>query len=210
MCPGPPGSLVFFLASPAFSSDDLRKLPDTPAAVSALVFSQPFSLEKGFMYNWSKNSYMVKSGTLVVLKVNPALVYPRNAAEPILYAGSHTAQRLNQGHKSGFVIALIPGDIDLTKDPIWFGRPGLPERVNADIVRAERALAKKAQIRPFSAKKIRGIAQQRIHAPDFSTLLREDIANLVLKYSPQEKMLVESWRLPVARVLPKPGQVKSK
>jgi len=203
-------AFLFILAAPAFSSDNPRKLPDTPAAVSDLVFSRPFSLEKGFMYDWSKNRQLVTSGTLVVLKVDPALVYPRNAAEPVLYAGNQTAQRLNQGDKSGFVVALIPGNIDLSEEPIWFGTPGLPERVNADIIRAERALAEKAQIRPFSTEIIQSITKERLKAYDLATLLREDIANLVLRYSPQEKGLVESWRLPVAGAKPETRRAVTK
>jgi hypothetical protein len=34
--------------------------------------------------------------------------------------------------------------------------------------------------------------------PDLATLLRDHVAELVLKYSPAEKALVEAWRLPVA------------
>jgi hypothetical protein len=193
---------IFLLALPAFSSEDLGMLPKTPAAVTDLVFARPFSLEKGFTYDWSMNHQLVRSGTLVVLKVDPALVYPRDSAEPVLYVGNQTAQRLNQGHESGFVIAIVPGDVDLTKDPIWFGTPGLPERVNANTIRSERALADKAQIRPFSANKIASLIQEPLQATDLATLLREDIANLVLQYSPQETKLVETWRLPVARAVP--------
>lgn len=191
--------VLFFLTAPVFSDDYSSKLPDTPAAVSELVLNRPFNLEQGFLYNWSKNRQMVRSGILVVLKVDPALVVPRNALEPILYVGNQTAQRLNRGHPSGFVVALIPGDIDLTQAPIWFGTPGLPERVTADTVRAERALAEKAKIVPFPEEKIQAAAGARLQATDLATLLREDIAELVLEYSPEEKDLVAGWRLPVAR-----------
>ncbi len=195
---------IFILASSAIASDDLRPVPKTPSAVIDLVFVRTFTLAKGYTYDWSKDRPIVRSGTLVVLKVDPDLVLPRDSAEPVLYAGNQTAQRLNHGHESGHVIAIIPGEVDLTQVPIWFGSPDLPERVSAQTIRSERALADAAKIRPFAAKKVQGVTQRRLQASDLSALLRDHVSNLVLEYSPQEKNLAEKWRLPVARALPKP------
>ena len=146
---------IYMSASPAIANDDVRPVPKTPAAVIDLVLARPFTLAKGYTYDWSKERPVVRSGTLVVLKVDPNLVIPRNAAEPVLYAGNQTVQRLNHGHQSGHVIAVIPGDVDLTQAPIWFGSPGLPERVNAQMIKSERALADAAKIRPFAANKVK-------------------------------------------------------
>lgn len=195
---------IFILASSAIASDDLRPVPKTPSAVIDLVFVRTFTLAKGYTYDWSKDRPIVRSGTLVVLKVDPDLVLPRDSAEPVLYAGNQTAQRLNHGHESGHVIAIIPGEVDLTQVPIWFGSPDLPERVSAQTIRSERALADAAKIRPFAAKKVQSVTQRRLQASDLSALLRDHVSNLVLEYSPQEKNLAEKWRLPVARALPKP------
>ncbi len=40
-------------------------------------------------------------------------------------------------------------------------------------------------------------------AADLAALLRDQVAPLVLDYSPQEKDLAETWRLPVAKASPK-------
>ncbi len=194
---------ISILAAPAIAGES-PSVPTTPSPVIDLVFARPFTLAKGYKYNWSKDRPIVRSGILVVLKVDPDLVLPRNSAEPVLYAGNRTVQRLNHGHKSGYVIAIIPGEVDLTRAPIWFGRPELPERVTAQTIRSERALADAARIRPFVAKKVQGVTQGRLQASDLASLLRDHAANLVLEYSPQEKELAETWRLPVARVVPKP------
>lgn len=195
--------LVLLLPTPAIS-DEVPPHPKTPAAVTELILTQPFRLAKGYKYDWSKEQRIVTSGTLVVLKVDPALVFPRNSAEPVLYAGDQTVQRLNQGHESGHVIGIIPGDIDLTTAPIWFGRPELPERVDEKMIRAERAMADEAKIQPFEANIVQRATQEVLEAPDLSSLLRDHVANMVLEYSPQEKDLAETWRLPVAGALPKP------
>jgi hypothetical protein len=194
---------ISILAAPAIAGE-LPPVPTTPSAVIDLVLARPFTLAKGYTYDWSKDRPIVRSGTLVVLRVDPNLVLPRNSAEPVLYAGNRTVQRLNHGHESGHVIAIIPGEVDLTQAPIWFGRPELPERVTAETIRSERALADAAKIQPFAAEKVQSVTQERLQASDLSSLLRDHVANLVLEYSPQEKNLAETWRLPTATASPKP------
>ena len=111
---------------------------------------------------------------------------------------------LNHGHESGHVIGIIPGDLDLAAAPIWFGQPGLPERATAKSIRAERALAEESNIQPFSAAIVESVTKAPMDAPDLASLLRGEIAELVLQFSPQEKHLAEQWRLPVATATPDP------
>lgn len=192
---------VFIVAVSAIASAS-APISASPAAVNDLVYARSFTLVNGYKYDWRKECPMVTAGTLVVLKVNPDLVAPRQSAEPVLYAGNQTAQRLNNGHESGYLIAIIPGEIDLTQAPIWFGRPELPERVDASMINSERALAEAANIQPFAAQKIQEATSKgggRLEVFDLHSLLRDHVAELVLQYSPQEKHLAETWRLPVAK-----------
>ncbi len=134
------------------------------------------------------------SGVLLVLKVNPELVYPRQAAEPVLYVGDQTAERLNVGYRSGYVVAIVSGPVDLTEAPIWFGTPELPEQVDADRIRSERALAESARIEPFGAVKIHDALARggnRLEIGDRTGLLRH-VVPLIVKYSPAEKSLADS------------------
>ena len=71
----------------------------TPSAVIDVVHVQPFSLRKGYIHFWREEKPLVTTGTLAVFKVDPGLVYPRNAAEPVLYVGNQTAERLNFGNE---------------------------------------------------------------------------------------------------------------
>lgn len=192
---------VLTFSSPSMSADeppDINKIV-TPAPVTDVVYASPFTLGEGYRYDWRQERPFIHSGTLVVLKVNPDFVYPRNAAELVLYAGNQTVQRLNDGHESGFVVGIIPGAIDLTREPLWFGKPALPERITADTIKAERASADRAGIRPFDAERIQSVTQKPLEASDLAALLRDYVAELVMKYSPQEKALAETWRLPVAQ-----------
>ncbi len=167
-----------------------------PAAVLDILEIQPFRLRVGYHHHWLQSRPFVSEGLLVVLRVDPSQVVPRETAEPVLYAGDRTVQRLNQGHGSGYVIAIIPGDIDLASEPIWFGRPELPERVTPEVIEGERALADSAGIKPFSPAKIASVRREAVDADDLAALLRGPAGDLVLKYSPDEKDLVDTWRLP--------------
>jgi len=182
-------------------------IPATPAAIDDVVYLRAFTLEKGYDFTWCKERPLVTSGTILVLKVNPDLVIPRQVAEPVLYVGNQTAQRVNFGNESGHVIAIVPGDVDLSKSPIWFGTPELPERVDAATTKAERAKADAAGIKPLAAAKIEvAVARggERLKVADKSELLRGEISDLILQYSPQEAHLAEEFNTPVVKPTPKP------
>lgn len=166
-----------------------------PQPVIDIVHIQPFRLERSFKYDWRRERPDVQSGLLVVFKVDTSLVVPRNAMEPVLYAGNHTVQRLNQGNESGFVIGIIPAQIDLSKEPAWFGAPALPERIDEKIILEERNRAQRAGISVIKSTDIQSKTRNVIVVSDLTTLLREQAANLVLQYSPQEKHLADTWRL---------------
>lgn len=174
-------------------------LPNTPAAVDEIAYARPFTLKDGFRYDWCNEPFQVTSGTILVLKVDPALVIPRQTQEPVLYVGEHAAMRLNQGDKSGYVVVVVPGDVDLTKDLVWFGAPQAPGRIDPQAARQQ---AEKAGFKPLSTEKAKAATNAggpRVNSQDMSALLRDTISGLIERYSPQEKYLAETWRLPVVK-----------
>ncbi len=166
-------------------------------AVIEVEWIQPFQLEKSYKYDWRMERPEVKTGLLVVIKVDPNLVTPKNLLEPVLYAGNQTVQRLNHGHESGYVIGIIPEQIDLSQEPIWFGSPALPERVDKDMIAKERTKAERSGIAKLKSSDIKRRTKDPVVAATLTQLLREYAADLVLEFSPKEKHLADSWRLPV-------------
>lgn len=172
------------------------QVPATPAAVQDIVFAQPFTLDRGEVSTWRAERPMVESGYILVLKVNPDLVYPRQSAEPVLYVGDTTAERMNVGYRSGFVVAVVGADItgekamDLSKVKIWFGTPELPERVNANRIAQESALADAAGIKAFDADKIAALLEQNetLNEQTKAGILNE-VAAQIRRFSPQEEEL---------------------
>jgi hypothetical protein len=200
---------VLLLCMPAFAACQAIvrggevSTPSTPAAVKGILSARRFTLETPYHYTWTKEPRMVSTGVLVVLEVDPAYVVPRDTLEPVLYAGNVAVHRLNHGHPSGRVIGIIPGDIDLAAAPIWFGSAELPERLTQAMIETEHARAEKAGVRAFPQARIASIERPAVIAKDLAELLRNVAAELVYQYSPQEKDLADSWRLPVAKAPPR-------
>jgi hypothetical protein len=96
-------------------------------------------------------------------------------------------------------VGIVPGGVSIGAVPFWFGSPELPERVTAVAARAERSRAAGGAIRLFSPARVRAAARPRVQAADLAALLRTQAADLVLHYSPHERELAETWRLPTAR-----------
>jgi hypothetical protein len=170
---------------PAAAAAGVPPVPTTPAAVEDVVYAAPFVLKEGYVSDWRLERPLVSRGQLVVIKVAPDLVYPRQVAEPVLYAGDQTVERLNVGYASGYVIGIVPGSVDLGRVPLWFGTPRLPESVDAGVVRAERSRAEAAGIQPVPAERIQAVLRKPLDLADKSDLLREAGA-LVGLYAPDE------------------------
>jgi hypothetical protein len=191
---------IGLLSIGAVVSAEPPPIPFTPAAVEEVVYARSFETANAFKFIWSKDRPTGNTGTLLVLKVNPDLVLPRQVAMPVLYVGEQTAQRINHGHESGYVIAIVPGDVDLAKSPVWFGTPDFPHQVDAGMARAERQLAAQAGIKPFPAEAVnaaRARGGDRLNIVDMKALLRTEVAELILQYAPQESHLADGFRIPV-------------
>ena len=177
-----------------YAVDSPPAVPDTPAAVESIIYARKFTLENGYPFNWSKERPVVTSGYLLVLKVNPDLVFPRQSAEPVLYVGTQTAERVNHGFPSGHVIAIAPGDVALNEALLWFGTPELPERVDTNVAKAELDVAKAAGIKPFSAKELdaaRARGGAELNGATIVDVLRV-AADLIRQYAPEEEHIAET------------------
>ncbi len=125
-------------------------LPETPVPAEGLLLARDFTLDEAFRDTWSAEGAMVHQGTLLVIEADPALLFPRETAEPVLYVGSHVVQRVSHFNGSRRLVAFVPAKVDLHRDAIWFGSPELPERVDRQRIRQEGDTARAAGIVPFS------------------------------------------------------------
>ena len=187
----------------------LRPLPPDPALVPIeLLEALPFQLDEPFVHEWRAEKPLVSSGVVLVLRTAPELARARQTLEPVLYVGDQTAERVNAPESSDILIALVPAPIDadgalaldLTRTPIWFGTPALPERVDAATIAHERELARTSGVGPPALGE-RLIAQP---SPALVFVRSRDeldpyLADLVELYSPEEADLVRGLRVPLTR-----------
>lgn len=176
-------------------------VPVRPAPIVDIVVAQPFELAEAYEHLWRLERPRVKSGYLLVLRVDRDLVYPRQLAEPVLYVGHQTAERLNVGYHSGHVVAIVPANIDDPTHPefidlgearIFFGSPAMPERVDTETIAWEHRRAVEAGIEPIKSPRLEAARRRggrRRTLVDKRELVHAAMMR-VAEYSPQEQDLV--------------------
>ena len=149
------------------------------------------------------------AGYLLVLEVDPDFVAPRQLAEPVLYVGAETAERVNHGSPSGRAVVLVPAPrgadglpaLDLAHSPIYFGGARLPESVDLASARDELALAQQAGLRPIAPERIATALSAGgglLQLAD-KTALERHAAQLVLRLAPGEEDLARNLLVPLSR-----------
>ncbi|HKX45338.1 MAG TPA: hypothetical protein VJP77_01345, partial [Planctomycetota bacterium] len=123
-------SVVAFTAQR--SPESFPQLPAVPQAVAVeLVEAHAFTLDQPTTHWMRAEQPQYATGHVLVLRTDPELLVPRQTLENVLYVGAETVERVNLGHESGFLVAIVPGEVDLAAAPIFFGEPALPEQVTA-------------------------------------------------------------------------------
>ena len=205
-------ALVAALGARGFQREprrELRALPADPAAVPVeLLEALTFQLEEPWVHEWRAEKPLVSSGVVLVLRTAPELARARATLEPVLYVGDQTAERVNAPESTGILIAVVPAPLgadgalpfDLTRTPIWFGTPALPERVDAATIEHERELARTHGVGPPA------LAERLVAAPARAPVYVHSraeldlyLADLVELYSPEEADLVRGMRVPLTR-----------
>lgn len=173
--------------------------PAHAGAVKGLLHAEPFRLAEPYVHNWRLEAPRVDSGWLLVLEVEREVVVRRQLAEPVLYVGDQTAERINDGDVAGRLVVIVPGDLDPAADPAWFGAPALPEQVDAATVARELAAARAAGVPPL-ARTARSRPDALGHAQvEFAdrTALHRYAAELVLRWAPEERDKAEGLLAPL-------------
>lgn len=176
----------------------------TPVGGVTLIAARPFTLQVPYVHDWRAERPQVQGGMLLVLGVDPDLVHPRQTLEPVLYVGDQTAERVNAGHESGHLIAIVPAPLDasgqvaldLSAAPIFFGAPALPEQVDAATVAAELAAARARGILPPAPEQVATALQPQVPFHDAYDV-RVYAADLIEAWSPTEIDLVAGIRAPL-------------
>lgn len=173
-------------------------VPENPAVELPieLVFAQPFTLEEAATHYWRAEQPSYKSGLLVVLEAGPEWLNPRQTAEPVIFVGDQTLDRINTGYPSGQLVGIVPGMTleELSEAPIYFGQPELPERVDAAYAAAELRAAIGGGLVGPGEERVSLAGVDGTAALDYSDLMYQ-ASFLVEKYSPTEEDLISGFRV---------------
>ena len=178
--------------------DATLREPLIPAPIEEVLYTREFELEAGYRLGWPPDTPPVSSGTIVVIRADLSLTVPRQVPTPILYAGDRVVHVLNSGRDSGVLIGIVPetGTDRLVDQPVWFGPPRQPGTIDDKTIADDRRAALAAGIRPNTEQEIMRVNRDPVRSPDLATLLRGEIADLVLEFAPKERSLAAKWRLP--------------
>ena len=180
-----------------FPVDGPPPLPaQLPVADVQLLHVQPFTLETPTVHAYRAERPSYDAGVLLVLGVDPEVVQPRQTAEPVLYVGGQTAERLNAGTNSGRLVVLVPGAFDASA-PIFFGTPELPERVDAATVARELDAARAAGIAAPAGAGSFATADTEPLPFENDHQLRVYASDLIELHAPDEVDLISGLRAPL-------------
>jgi len=128
------------------------EIPAQPAAIPVVVTeAYPFTLAEPTTHYYRSEQPSFDRGTLLVLQTDPEMLIRRQTAEAVLYVGAETATRVNNGDESGYLVAYVPGEVDLSTAPVYFGEPALPEQADGQV----------AEIIGFAGRQFEGLPECR-------------------------------------------------
>ena len=163
-----------------------------------LVYARAFELGIPAQHMWRAEQPTYTDGVLVVLQTDPSWLAPRQTAEPIVYVGEQTLERINVGYPSGQLVGIVPGMTlaELVDAPIFFGQAELPERVNQDHIRNELNAAVDSGLRGPGEQRVNSASSLGVDVLTASDLsdLYWNASYLVEEYSPEETSLYEGLR----------------
>lgn len=179
-------------------------MPATPAAAAELIEVIPFELAQPFTHSMRRERPEYTRGHVLVLRAPEAYLVPRQVAEPVLLVGGQTAERINAGYASGFLIVVVPewrergaDGVERAGDPstarIWFASPELPERVDAAWIDAAAASASKAGL-AAAAPRVAGFAPAKAERFENRDALGRFLADIIAKRSPSETDVIDTLR----------------
>jgi hypothetical protein len=174
-----------------------------PAAPLELVVVRPFEVAEPFEFRVAGEVVEYTKGHVLVVRVDKALVEPRNEADHVLFLGDSVLQKVNVGYEDGYIVAIAP-DFDLFRKRLYFGARAVPARMTAADFTEQEEAAVQAGIQPFDTEVIAKARAQRFAAFPGRQPVGErfvagnmnelwyQTAGLILQYAPAEEEMARS------------------
>lgn len=175
----------------------LPELSDDPFATSiTLVEAHPFTLLAPEPNPMRPDAPDFDQGLLLVLETDSQMLVRRQTAEHVLFVGDEPVWRLNNGDGSGRVVVAVPGLLELSEAPAFFGDPELPERLTAADRAAQLATARARGARAFSPAAIADSSAPAVELANGYELGRY-ASYLIERHAPDEVDVIDGLRVPL-------------
>jgi len=199
-------SAASFAAGPAMFHGERNYAPvpvgptASPADITGVLFARSFTLDQPYTFTWRRDEPEVHGGWLLVVGVTPSLAVQKDSWNPVLYVGRYPAEIAATDPDAGRFVVIVPGDVDLARDPVYFGSVELPCEVTAARGAEEMQAALEAGFRPMTPEALRlaeAAGGGAIQAPDAHALYAGAVADAIDAYAPAARGVAEALRMPV-------------
>lgn len=130
----------------AFAADPIA-LVDDGTLVHSIDWARPFELQQPHPYRYFAEETSITTGWLVQLTVESWTMFPRQVGVPNVWVGDRIAGRTQWSRDTEgtfCAVVWVPGDVELTSAPVFFGTTELAERLDEprrqQVVAAAKAL----------------------------------------------------------------------
>ena len=159
--------------------------------VSSLAHVETFSVTQPALFAWNAEARTFTTGTLFVVAVDKKHAKVRQVGGPVLYVGTTPAARLNPGYLDGHIVAYVPGHVDLSETPVFWGPSTLPEQVKPG-VHGEQAL-RQANAAPFPAQVVTSATHPTQQLSD-QKAIQLRAAELIDRFAPGDADFARGYR----------------
>lgn len=170
-----------------------------PDDVAGVAYARPFTLEQPYGYTWRADQPAITSGWLLVVDVTPELTVQRDLWNPVLYVGRYPAEIAGSDPEQGRLVVIVPGDVDLARDPVFFGSVELPGEVSAERAQEELAAAVAAGFRPLTPealRRARAAGGDTVPLSDGYSLFAGTVADVIDAYAEADHGRAQGYRAP--------------
>jgi hypothetical protein len=166
----------------------LPAVPATPAGITELLEVREFRVTEQYEHRFSKEKPMVTAGYILALRAPSEYLAPRQVEMPVLMVGTTPVEPMNIGFASGQIVVIVPSELkadgslalDLTKTPIYFAPPSLPEQIDQAFAAQLLGLAERSGIAAQSDAVVgKARAQAQANGGDVAVLANRDALNAI-------------------------------
>lgn len=172
----------------------------SPSDVEGISYAKAFTLDRPYAYTWRADAPAITTGWVLVVDVTPALSVQKDTWNPVLYVGRYPAEIAGVDPEQGRMVVIVPGEVDLSRDAVFFGSVELPGQVTPERAGEELAAAVAAGFGPVSAetlRRARAAGGETAALADAHALYAGPVAEAIETWAEADRGRAQGYRVPL-------------